>query len=898
MLRAAAFALLVFPAFAFAQPSMDTLPPIIDRQIFFGDPEIIGAQLSPDGTYMSFLKPYQGVRNIWVKPVAAPFQDAQPITADTERPINGYAWSRDGRYVLYVQDKGGDENFHVYIVDPKGERIADGEVPEARNVTSYEGARAFIIAVPRQDPNSLMVGLNDRDPAWHDLYRIDLTTGERTLIRENDNQITGWVFDLEDNLRLATRVANDGSTEVLRVDDDGFTVVYTCSVFESCAPTRFHKDGEQVYMVTNQGDDVDLTRLILFNPETGKETLVESDPEGAVDFGGAVFSEVSHALVATTYVGDRQRIYWQDEDLEADYAFLQSQLPDVDINLGSSTDDERLWIVGANSDTDPGATYLFNRDTRELAFQYRPRPKLPIDDLAPMQPVRYTSLDGLEIPAYLTLPKGVEATNLPAILYIHGGPWARDTWGYDAFAQFLANRGYAVLQPNFRGSTGYGKAFLNAGNDAWGDAMQDDITAGVQYLINEGIADPERIGIFGGSYGGYATLAGLTFTPDLYAAGISVVGPSNIITLLNSIPPYWEAARQMFNERVGNPDDPEDAARLKRQSPLYSADQIDAPLMVVQGANDPRVKQAESDQIVVAMRELGLPVEYLVAPDEGHGFARPVNNMAFVAAAERFLAEHLGGRHQASMTEEVDQRLREITVDIYSVEMPQTVDEATATADLPQPTKALTPGTAQYAVTIDLNGQSIAMETTQEVTQGDDGLWHVIESAQSPMGTVVDSVRLAPPALTPVERRINQGPMAIALNYSDDTIAGSMQMNGQTTPIEVPLDAPVLADGAGLNAFIPLLPLSEGYTTTYRIFDASAQRVKLMQLTVEATETVEVPVGTFDSYKVVLSSLDGSPGSSTLWVSADEPQRLIKSTASLPQMGGAVLTSVLSAIGQ
>lgn len=895
-LGVAGLMLMLLPLSSFAQSSMDELPPLIDRQIFFGDPEIVGAQLSPDGTYMSFLKPYQGMRNIWVKPVDAPFQDAEPITADTERPINGYAWSRDGRYVLYVQDKGGDENFHVYIVDPKGERTAEGDVPEARNVTPYDGARAIITSVPRNDHNSLIVGLNDRDPAWHDLYRINLTTGERTLIRQNESQITGWVFDLEDNLRLATRVGDDGSTEVLRVDDDSFDVIYTCSVYETCGPNRFHKDGERVYMTTNKGDDVDLMRLVLFNPETLEETLVESDPEGEVDLGNAVFSQVTDELVATAYLGDRQRIYWKDEAFEADYNYLKSELPNVDINLGSSTDDERLWIIGANSDVDPGATYLFNRDTRELTFQYRPRPELPIEDLAPMQPVRYTSLDGLEIPAYLTLPRGVEPKNLPTIMYIHGGPWARDTWGYDGYAQFLANRGYAVLQPNFRGSTGYGKAFLNAGNGEWGDAMQDDITAGVQYLIDEGIADPERVGIFGGSYGGYATLAGLTFTPDVYAAGVSIVGPSSISTLLNSIPPYWAAARQMFNERVGDPDDPEDAARLKRQSPLHSADKIQSPLLVVQGANDPRVKQAESDQIVVAMRELGLPVEYIVAPDEGHGFARPVNNMAFVASAERFLSEHLGGRYQDTMTEEVDQRLREITVDIFSVEMPQTVDDATATAALPKPTKSLTASKALYAVNISVNGQDIAMQTTQEITQDDDGLWHVIESAQSPMGSIVDSVRLAEPDLLPVARRINQGPMTIAINHSADKIDGEMNMNGQTMPIDVAIDAPVFADGAGLNAVMPLLPLAEGYKATYRVFDASAQRVKLMQLNVEATETIEVPAGSFETYKVVLEALDGSPGGTTLWVDT-QGTRIIKSTASLPQMGGAILTSELSSIG-
>ena len=333
----------------------------------------------------------------------------------------------------------------------------------------------------------------------------------------------------------------------------------------------------------------------------------------------------------------------------------------------SHTTDERLWLLSASSATQPSATYLFDRQTKQLTKQYDTRPKLSPADLADMKVVRYKSSDGLEIPAYLTLPKGVAAKNLPVIIFPHGGPWARDTYGFNAYHQFLANRGYAVLSPNFRASTGYGKKFLEAGNAEWGRKMQDDLTWGVKYLVAQGIADPKRVGIMGGSYGGYATLAGVAFTPEVYAAGVAIVAPSNLTTLLNAIPAYWEAGRKQMYARMGDPGTEAGRAALARMSPLGAADKIKTPLMVVQGANDPRVNKAEADQIVVALRDRNYPVQYICAPDEGHGFARPVNNLAMLAASEKFLAAHLKGRYQESMTPAVAQRLQEITVDPKTV---------------------------------------------------------------------------------------------------------------------------------------------------------------------------------------------------------------------------------------
>jgi dipeptidyl aminopeptidase/acylaminoacyl peptidase len=643
-----------------------SLPPLIDRELFFGPPTIAGGQLSPDGKYMSFLKTYKGTMNVWVKDANAPFESAHVLTADTLRPIRSYFWSRDGKYILYVQDKGGDENFNVYAVSPSEKPTAGQDIPTNRALTDYKGVRTFIYSVPKSDPDALYIGLNDRDKKWHDLYKLKISTGEKTLLRQNSDKdrITGWIFDWSDKLRLATRANEDGSNDLLRVDEKELVPIYHTGPFEEFDTYAFDKDNKQYYIATNRGDDRDLKQLVLLDPVSMKETLVEKDPLNRVDFGNANFSDVTKTLLVTSYTDEKERLYWKDKQFEADYKVIEKALPGLLLDFTSSTADENLWLLNAYSDTDPGAAYLFDRKTKKVSFQYRPRPDIPIKSLAPMKAIKYKSSDGLEIPAYLVLPKGVPAKNLPMVAFPHGGPWGRDYWGYNSFAQFLANRGYAVLMPNFRASTGYGKKFLDAGNKQWGDKMQDDITWGIKYLISEGIVDAKHVGIMGGSYGGYATLAGVAFTPDVYAAAVSIVGPSNLITLLNSIPPYWESIRKVFYLRMGDPTTDEGKAQLERQSPLNSADKIKTPLLVAQGANDPRVNKAESEQIVNALRKRNFPVEYILAPDEGHGFARPVNNMAMLAAAEKFLATYLGGRYQETMTPEVEKRLSEIKVDV------------------------------------------------------------------------------------------------------------------------------------------------------------------------------------------------------------------------------------------
>lgn len=660
------FLLAVFAVIVgFSSCGTSVSPPVIDRELIFGDPEISSGRLSPDGAFLAFLKPYNGIQNIWVKPRDASFDMALPLTAETTRPIRSYFWSGDGKYMLYIQDNGGDENFNVYAVNPA--EAKEQVLPQARNLTNLHDVSVQIHHISRIDHDLMFVGLNDRDKVWHDLYSLKISTGELTLLENNTNRYTAWVFDHNDKLRLAQRSRVDGAKELWRMDTGNQKVLHISSMFETAYPLRFTKDNRNFYFVSNAEADADFTQLYCMDIETGELKFVEDDPDKKTDFGRLVFSEKTLEPLYTVYTDAFNRRYFKDTNFENHYNALAKKFSDKEVNIYSPTNDERYWLVSVWSDTNPSNIYIYDMSTGELSFQYNPRPTLPTEFLSKMQSITYPSSDGLEIQAYLTLPKGFGSDNLPLVVLPHGGPWARDKWGYNSYVQFLANRGYAVLQPNFRGSKGFGKKFLNAGNGEWGNLMQDDITWGIKYLVDKGIADKSRVGIFGISYGGYAALAGLAFTPDIYACGISFVGPSNLITLLNSIPPYWEAIRTSFYQRIGNPNTADGLAKIKQQSPLFSADKIAAPLLVVQGQNDPRVKKAESDQIVVALRNRGFVVEYINAPDEGHGFVHSVNKMAFVAAMEKFLATHLGGRYQDEIPEPIRNRLTEITVDVSTV---------------------------------------------------------------------------------------------------------------------------------------------------------------------------------------------------------------------------------------
>lgn len=862
------------------------LPPLLDRELFFGNPEIVGAQLSPDGKLVAFLKPWQNTRNIWVKGIAEPFAAARLLTAETKRPIPAFFWSRDSRTILFVKDNDGDENFNVWAVSPYHPPEPGKPVPPARNLTSLTGVRAVIYEVPKAQPDILWVGLNDRDPSWHDLYRVRIATGERELVYTNTDRIAGWDFDLAGNPRLATRIETDGTTTVLAWEDNQFRTVYRCSPLDTCGVLRFHKDGRHVWLMCNRGDAANLVELRLLDLTTGEETKVEADPLGRVDLANVLFSERTDELLATVYVDDRARVYFKDPEWAASYAYLQRKLKGRQLGFNSITADEKLVLVTATADTEPGETYLFDREIKKLTFQYRVRERLPRKYLAEVKPVRYRSSDGLEIPAYLTLPKGVAPRGLPAVVLPHGGPWARDFWGYNGLAQFLANRGYAVLQPNFRGSTGYGKAFLNAGNRQWGEKMQDDVTWGVKYLVEQGIADPKRVAIMGGSYGGYATLAGVTFTPDLYAAAVDIVGPSNLLTLLASIPPYWEALRAVFHVRMGDPSTPQGKAQLERQSPLNHVDKIKTPLMIVQGANDPRVKKSESDQIVVALRDKGFPVEYLLADDEGHGFARPVNQMAMFAAVEKFLAKHLGGRYQADMPKEVAQRLAELTVDVSKVEKPKPITVQGPKAE----SLRLRPGHWRYRTTIEAQGQSMTLESELSVSEEKDE-WVVTETTRLPQGQATDTVRLAKGSLALRARTVTQGPLRIAVEAKEGKLTGTLVMAGQSRPLELPLSGPLLAEGPALFPTVASVPMIAGQSHTFYRTDLVGQQLLPCQLSVLGEEGIPWQGENLSAWKLALTCGEGEENS-TFWVHP-ATKEVLKSTGRSARMAGASFTREL-----
>ncbi len=866
-------------------------PPIIDRELFFGDPEISGAQLSPDGKYLTFLKQFNKVRNIWIKKIDEPFENAKPITADTKRPVTSYFWTEDSKYVIYVQDKDGDENYRVYVVNP----FEMGEpVPSAKNLTPFENVRATIIDVPKKRPNEIIVGLNDRDPSLHDVYKLNILTGERTLIYENRENIAGWATDLDGNLRLALRQTDDGGTEILRLDKGNkLTKIYEVDFEESASPIRFTKDGKAFYLMTNKGKNRDKVQLELFDLKTGKTKLIDKDPLDEVDFAGALFSDLTNELLMTYYIGEKIRIYPKEKKFKKDFETLLTQVPQGNIGIMSITQDENLWLVSVSSDVDPGSVYLFNRKTGKAQFVYKSRPNLPSEWLSEMKPIKYKARDGMTIYGYLTTPKGLEPKKLPIVMLIHGGPWARDIWGYNAIVQFLSNRGYAVFQPNFRGSTGYGKKYLNAGNKQWGTgSMQHDITDAVYYLINEGIADPKRVGIAGGSYGGYATLAGLAFTPDLYACGFDIVGPSNILTLLNSIPPYWKPIQKIFTLRVGDKDNPEERKMLEMQSPLNSATNIKAPLYVVQGANDPRVKKHESDQIVVALRDLGREVEYMLAPDEGHGFVNELNRLAMFTAMEKFFYKHLKGRVQEDVREEIQNKLNELTVDISKVEAPKKVEiskEEIQTLKF-NPDKMFL-GELNYQSDFELMGTKYHLEINRRVEKAKyEGkeVFRIIEQTEGIM-SAYDTLDLDANTLFPIRRYLVQGPGSISLKFEKDNVTGFMKMGPQEIPIRAHVSEPALSGGAGTELALSTLPLNVGYRTQISQFDFMSGQAQKYFIEVKDKEKVKVGNKNFEAFKVEFISQDENEVKQVTWYDV-ESRIMVKAQVKLPpQAGGGFL---------
>lgn len=876
--------------------SVNELPPLIDIETFFGDPEISGAQISPDGNYISFRKPYNGIMNIWVKKFDEPFENARPLTADTKRPLRNYFWSRDGKYILFIQDNGGDENFRLYAVDPKGGAEPSTGVPRAKDLTPQEKIRVYFLSVPRSSPDEVIVGINDRDPAYHDVYKIRISTGERTLIRKNEEKIGAFYADREGNLRLASKKTEDGGTEFLKFEGNSLKQIYYVNSLESAGIEGFSENPRYAYLSTNKGDDADLTKLMMLDTETGNTEFIESDPENEVDFEGIFYSEKKNKLIATFYAGDRIRIYFKDDEWKSAYESAKQQLPDGEVRFTSLSNDEMKILFYVGRDVDQGSIYVFDRNTGSVTLLYTANPNLPSEHLVPMIPVRYPARDGLSIPAYVMLPKGIEPKNLPTVIFPHGGPWARDYWGYNSFGQFLANRGYAVLIPNFRGSTGYGKKFLNAGNKEWGTGyMQHDLSDGVKYMIEKGYSDPKKVAIMGGSYGGYATLAGVAFTPELFAAGVSIVGPSNLLTLLKSIPPYWAPIKKMFDVRLGNPDNPDDVERLKEQSPLFSAQNITAPLLVIQGANDPRVKQAESDQIVATLRDLNRQVEYLLAPDEGHGFSGKLNRLAMIARIDMFLAKHLGGRHQEKFSNEIEHRLQELTVNINTVKLPEPVNKDSE-GEFIIPNLNLDNvknRKLSYEVTMKIGSRDFNFTAERDILVKD-GKVLVSDKIISAMGSASDSYIINATTLLPEMRNSKQGDTeTLSLIYSADKVMGKMQGMGNPVDINVKLTGPVLGEGASLELFLTALPLKDNYSLFLKYFEHYSQEVKSAMATVKGIEEITVPAGTFSCYKIELKSDIGT--TDYYWISADNSPKIVKGEFQNPAIAGGGTTNIVLA---
>jgi dipeptidyl aminopeptidase/acylaminoacyl peptidase len=613
----------------------------IPRKLLFGNPDKAGPKISPDGKHLSFLAPVAGVLNVWVAPVDN-IAAAKAITHDKKRGIRSYVWAYSSKHILYVQDANGDEDFHIYRADLAGQQDHD--------LTPLKKVRAEIQDVSYKFPGEILIGLNDRNPQYHDVYRLNLETGKRELVQKNDG-FTGFITDDDYRVRFATKYAADGGNLFLAPDDKGGWKEFIKVPMADSLTTNlvgFDKSGAVAYMIDSRGRDTGaFTTLDL---KSGKETVVAADSRA--DAGGALIHPTKRTIQAVSFTYERTHWKFLDPAVAAEYQKL-AKVADGDITVASRTLDDQTWVVAFLLDNSPVRYYLYDRGTGKARFLFTDRKELEGQPLVPMYPEIVKTRDDLSLVCYLTLPPGSAAAGksrpsqlVPLVLDVHGGPWGRDRWGFNPYHQLFANRGYAVLSVNFRGSTGFGKKFLNAGNREWAGTMHNDLLDAVAWALREKIAQPGKVAIFGGSYGGYATLVGLTFTPETFACGVDIVGPSNLVTLLSTIPPYWAPAMQLFKDRVGDHTTAEGKKFLEERSPLTYVAKIRRPLLIGQGANDPRVKQAESDQIVKAMQERKIPVTYVLFPDEGHGFARPANRLAFNAVAEAFLAEHLGGRYE------------------------------------------------------------------------------------------------------------------------------------------------------------------------------------------------------------------------------------------------------------
>jgi dipeptidyl aminopeptidase/acylaminoacyl peptidase len=615
-----------------AAPARAELPPLISRDLLFGNPERTRPQISPDGQRLAWVAPdAHNVLQVWVSSLDG--KDVKAVTADRKRGIRTYFWAQDDRTLVYLQDSDGDENYHLFGVD-----LPSGNV---RDLTPFQGVRAEPMEPEPRHPHRLQCQLNLRDRRLLDVYQIDLGTGALTLDTENPGDVVGWITDDDGVVRGAHVSRPDGGTELrVRSGPRGrWTPWQSAGPDETLALLDFSKDGRSAFLQSSLGAD---TAGVIERPLAGGPARVVARSEG-VDADEIVIHPTRHVIQAVSFAPARRQWTVVDPTVKEDFAALQ-RLTDGDFLIVSRDRADRTWLVSFGRDSGSDRYYLWDRAGKKGTFLFAQRPKLEGLALASSKPVAIEARDGLVLNSYLTLPVGVPARNLPLVLVVHGGPWTRDYWGFDPTPQLLANRGYAVLQVNYRGSSGYGKKFLNAGDRQWGQAMHTDLVDAVKWAVSQGLADPHRLAIYGGSYGGYAALAGATFTPDLFRCAVDIVGVANLFTWIKNVPPYWGPFMGLVRKRVGDVEDPKDQQLLTRASPLFSADRIKIPMLIGQGANDPRVPQRESEQIVAAIARNGGQATYVLYTDEGHGFARPENRLDFTARMEAFLAQNLGGR--------------------------------------------------------------------------------------------------------------------------------------------------------------------------------------------------------------------------------------------------------------
>ncbi|MHC4497565.1 MAG: S9 family peptidase [Planctomycetota bacterium] len=606
---------------------------LIPREVLFGNPVKTSPRISPNGQMLAYLAPVNNVLNVWVKTIGR--DDDKAVTEDVDRGIRRYFWAEDNEHIAYLQDVGGNENWRLYDVN-----LSTGQT---RDLTPYDDVQVRIVRSDKHFPNELLIAMNKEDPKLHDVYHLDLTAGRLKLVAKNPGNITSWIADTDFRIRGAMAATPDGGFELLvRADEQADwkkLVTWESEDSLTSGPITFTRDSNSLYLTDSR--NANAGRLVKMEISTGKTEVIAGDPQ--YDVSDVMIHPDSYEVQAVAFNKARAEWVVLDDSVRDDFEAIAG-LDDGDFSIYDRDNADKTWLVGFNKDNGPVSHHAYEQESKKASFLFDHMPQLKQYTLARMRPISFEARDGLTIHGYITFPVYKQRKSLPMVLLVHGGPWHRDSWGYDPEAQWLANRGYVCLQVNFRGSTGYGKGFVNAGDRQWGAKMHDDLIDAVRWAVEQGYADPQKVAIFGGSYGGYAALVGATFTPGVFCCAVDIVGPSNLITLIESIPPYWSPLLAIFHKRVGNPDTEEQF--LKSRSPLFKVDRIKIPILIGQGANDPRVKQAESEQIVEAMKEKGLAYEYILFEDEGHGFAKPENRLKFFAAAERFLAEHLGGRYE------------------------------------------------------------------------------------------------------------------------------------------------------------------------------------------------------------------------------------------------------------